>query len=189
MKHYATSLFSLGLFAALSAPAYAQSFVLGTGPEKGCYEKALFGDSGSKRAIDVCNQALAGPLSLTNRAATHNNRGILLMRKGDLKAARKDYEDALEIQPKSNEIQINYAVLSMQMDDTEAALKALNTAINSDIDTKKSFAYYNRAIIHDERRDYRQAYQDLKSALELNPDWPLALKALERYEVKSKTAG
>lgn len=186
MKHYLTSLISLGLLASFTAPVFAQSSVLGSGPEKLCYEKALFGYAGSKDDIDVCNTALASALSRVNRGATHNNRGILLMRKGSLETARKDFESAIELRPELIEVQINLAALLMRMNDTNGALEALNTAISSQITTKRAVALYNRSIIHDERQNHTQAYQDLKAALEINPDWPLAANALKDYEVINK---
>jgi len=186
MKPFTHLVLSLGLLTALAPSAFAQSYVLGTGPGKGCYEKALFGNNGSQEAIEICNTALAGALSRTNRGSTHNNRAILLMRKGDLEAAKSDYEQAIKLRPELIEIQINYAAVLMRLNDSDAALDALNMAIDSEIPTKRAFVFYNRSIIHEDRQNFTQAYKDLKSALDINPDWPLALNALERFKSTSK---
>jgi hypothetical protein len=47
-------------------------------------------------------------------------------------------------------------------------------------------ALYNRAIAYDRLDEFSLAYKDLKEALVLRPDWDVALKAINNYEVVPK---
>lgn len=189
MKTYATIFTTFCLTAFSASSAFAQSFVLGAGPEKGCYQKTLYGDTGSHTAIELCTKALNTPLTKENKASTYNNRGILYMRKGDFTKARSDYERAIEIQPKLAEIYMNYGAVLIYLEDYDGAVKSLNTAINDLKPINLHQALYNRALAYDHKKAYRKAYLDLKRALELRPDWAPALQTITRYSVAPKNSG
>jgi len=48
-------------------------------------------------------------------------------------------------------------------------------------------ALYNRAIAYNRLNNYKGAYNDLKQALVLKPEWTAALKALESYTVTKQS--
>jgi len=176
-------------FGAISQASQAQLIVAGSGPQQICYQKALLDNPGSKAAIKTCTEGLERALSRKDRAATYINRGILYMRKGDYVKARADYEEAIQTHSGLPEAYMNYGAVLIYMDDFDGAIKALNTAIEDLPPTQLHQALFNRAIAYDRQDKFREAYLDLKHALELRPDWDEAKNAISRYAVKSKSAG
>ena len=171
------------LSALIPLAARAQIVVLGNGPAQACYLSAKTGNSGTQSAIRECEHALKNiVLSRKDEAATHTNLGILLMRKGDYKTAQIHYKRAIELRPKTAEAYINYGASLIYAEKYQDAISTLNTAI--DLGTEKMpEALYNRSIAYNRVEDYKKAYKDLKQALLLKPEWPVALKALENYKV------
>ncbi|MEP1231208.1 MAG: tetratricopeptide repeat protein [Litorimonas sp.] len=180
---FATILFSF------SSESYAQAIIEGKGPQQVCYESALYGKQGTKYTINACTEGLDAALSRKDRAATYVNRGILHMRNTKFERARKDYEAAIKTYPDLPEAYMNYGAVLIQLDDYDGALKALNKAIDELPPKHLHQALFNRAIIYDSQEKYRDAYLDLKRALELRPDWDDALKSIKRYLVAPKNSG
>jgi len=169
MKKYLTlSLLSTLLIAGASSAA-AQITVLGNGDAAECYQMTKMGNQGSSSAIRTCTKALEMPLKRKDEAATHVNRGVLLMRKGHYEKARADYERAIEMKPELDKAYINYGATLFYLGEPEAL--------------------YNRSLVFHERQDYRAAYYDLKKAIALRPDWEPATKALGRYDVTRQKGG
>ena len=177
------------LILGFSLPAQAQIKIVlgGDSLERTCYEKALYGNTGTKRAIDICNDAVENFTTHKNRPANHINRGVLLMRSGKLEAARRDYEKAIELNPDLRDAYVNYGALLIQMQDYDAALTALNKAVEGEHTKHLHEALYNRAIAYDRQDRFREAYLDLKRALELRPEWDDAKRAISRYSVAKKS--
>lgn len=168
----------------LAAPAAsAQMMVLGEGAPQSCYESAKFGDMGSHSAIRTCSDALKGALNRRDEAATFVNRGILRMRRSDLKPAAEDFTAALRINPDLPEAHINRGVALFQMGDVQASLTAYNTAIKLDT-VHMAEVLFNRAIVHEQLNNPRAAYTDMTAALALKPGWDIAEDFLSRYEVR-----
>ena len=172
-----------------SLAAQAQIIVGGDGPQRSCYIKALRGDQGSQAAIDICNIAINDFTSRKNKIATHINRGILFMRKGDFPAARTDFETAIELKPNFAKTYVNYGAVLIHMQDYDGAIEALNIAVQALDKTELHEALYNRALAYDRKNQYKLAYLDLKRALELRPGWADAQKAIGNYKIESKPAG
>lgn len=171
---------------ALSAsPAAAQVFVYGDGSAQLCFMAAKTGDMGSMSAIRTCTDALSETITRKDEAATYVNRGVLQMRKGDHDKAVADYEAALAIQDDLSEAYINYAAALFYTDRLDDALVATNKALALGT-TKEAEALYNRALVYDRQGNLRAAFDDLTRALEIKPDWEPAVKALSRYEVRSR---
>ena len=173
----------ISLWLCLAVSASAQILVLGSGPAEQCYQSAKHGDQGSQSAIRNCEYALDNyDISQKDTAATHVNVGVLYMRRQDNKNAQKHYEEALRIRPAMAEIYINYGASLIQVGNFEEALTALNKSIELET-IKMPEALYNRSIAYDRLGNFKEAYKDLKQALVVRPDWPLALKALDNYVV------
>ena len=187
MKHIYLCSAALLMAAVFQIPAQAQIFVNGDGAPYSCYMSAKNGNPGSVSAIKTCSEALSDPLIRTNKAATYVNRGILYMRKGEYEAASADYEQATTLRPDLPEIYINYGAALFYLQKDEQALEMLNKAVALDTD-KMAEALYNRALVLDRQEKLREAYLDLKQALELKPGWEPAERAISQYTVTSRPA-
>lgn len=175
--------FAFILSTSIPLAASAQIVVHGNGPAQACYLSAKTGNSGTQSAIRECEHALKNiVLNRKDEAATHTNLGVLLMRKGDNQKAQIHYKRAIELRPQTAEAYINYGASLIYAEEYQDAISALNTAI--DLGTEKMpEALFNRSVAYNRVEDYKRAYRDLKEALLLKPEWPIALKALENYQV------
>ncbi|WP_409432544.1 tetratricopeptide repeat protein [Litorimonas sp. RW-G-Af-16] len=189
MKRLIQTSFIALVSCAIASTAQAQIVVLGNGAAHDCYISTKSGNSGTADAIKLCSDALGDALSKKDRAATHVNRGVLQMRKGEYAAAKADYEIALKMKPELTEAYINYGATLLYLNETDAALTALNTAIDDLGADQIPEALYNRALVHDRQENFKAAYYDLKRALELRPDWTPAQTAIGRYSVTSRKSG
>lgn len=182
-----TKLLLVSIFSfSTAAIASAQVVINGTGMAHDCYLSAKTGNSGSITAIRTCKEALAESfLRRRDEAATHINLGILLMRKGDNTQAQIHFEKAIALRPQTPEAYINYGASLIYTGKYQAAIQAINTAI--ELDTKKMpEALFNRAVAYDRLENYKGAYNDLKQALVLRPDWEPALALLSGYQVTTR---
>jgi len=187
MTHISKLLLVSAFSFAMTTATSAQVFVGGNGPAQQCYLSAKLGNPGHISAIRKCEEALEDTyLDRKNKAATHTNLGVLLMRKGDNKKAQTHYKRAIELRPKTAETYINYGASLIYTGEYQDAITTLNKAI--DLGTvKMPEALFNRAMAYDRQQNYKNAYKDLKQALVLKPDWPVALKALDNYQVTTRT--
>lgn len=174
------------LLIATSYTATAQVIVNGNGAARDCYMSAKLGNIGTISAIKKCETALSDTLSIKDIVATHTNIGVLLMRKGDYAEAQSHYERAINIKPKTAETYINYGASLIHSGDFQKAISVINTAI--DLETEKMpEALFNRAMAYDRLKNYKGAYKDLKQALILKPEWPAAQRAIQNYNVTTRS--
>jgi tetratricopeptide (TPR) repeat protein len=183
MKKNYIALIVLGL-TTFAGSAQAQLVVQGKGDAARCYDYAITGNKGSRTAIETCSDAFRTVISRKDRAATHVNRGVLYMRKGDQERAMADYTAALDIKPDLIQAYVNQAASLIRQKKYDAALESLNIALENRDSPTRTAALYNRAIILDWKKDYRGAYKDLKEALTIRPEWEPALKLISRYDVR-----
>ena len=95
---YAVGVAGLATLAAGPASA-AVTVVAGNDLARSCYQAAKDPDAHLDR-IATCTAALEGqPLSMSDRAATLVNRGILHAHNGDAEAAIADYNASLKLDP------------------------------------------------------------------------------------------
>ena len=168
-----------------SVPASAQMIVLGTGLSRTCYETALVSQTVDREDIEVCTKALSqAAIPRDKRIATLVNRGILFMRAGDYDRAIDDYDLALKMDDSNGAAYINKGAALIYKGQYDEALLVLNTAVALNPDDLHA-AYYNRALVLEQQGDLNAAYDDLTKALELKPEWDLAVKQLDRYVVTS----
>src|SRR5581483_12310368 len=102
------------------------------------------------------------------RSVAYNNRGDAYVAKGDLDAAIKDYNDAIDLNPDFARPFNNRGVAYHKKGDYDRALKDFDQAIKLNPDYARAFA--NRAETHQMRRDYQAAARDYDSAVRLQPD-------------------
>lgn len=177
--------FLIGTFLSffLAGTATAQMTVIGGGAAKDCYYSVKHGDNGRIGTIRSCEAALDEiNLKLKDRAATHVNVGILYMRRKNYEKSETHFNKALKMADNLAEIHINLSANYIYTGRYEEALAAANKAIEIGTD-KMPETLFNRAMAYDHLKRYNEAYNDLKKALELKPEWPVALNALDSYEV------
>lgn len=182
-----SAFFALSLLC-LPISAFGQIVVLGSGDAQTCYQFARDGNPGSSDALRTCLSALQLDLLRKDEAATHINTGILYMRNGEYDKSRVQYQSAIALSPNLPEAYINYGAALIYMYETDAAIETLTKAISLEQTQqveKLPEALFNRSIAYDRKLNYKAAYLDLKRALELRPDWPPAVAAIKRYDVKS----
>jgi tetratricopeptide (TPR) repeat protein len=165
-----------------STGAQAQIVVSeGTGPGRDCYLHARFGHDPSG-GIRACTIALGQPLTTSDRAATYDNRGVILNQQGRSDAAAVDFGKAIALWPSLGDPYVNMGAVLIKQKSYEEAL----VQINKGMERGASFpqvAYYDRALALEQLGRYQEAYSDYKKALEIEPNFPQASEQLKRFVV------
>jgi len=172
---------------ATSLPASAAVTVLGQGIAQNCYRAAEFNTDADAGIADCTTALNEEALTQTDRAATYVNRGILRARNGDADAALADYDNGLRINPQLAEGYVDRGATYIAMKRYQDALTDIDKGLS--LGTKKAYiAYYDRAIAREALGDIKGAYEDYKQAVELAPDFALAIQQLKRFKVVRKPA-
>lgn len=169
--------------ATAAIPASASIITVGGSFARSCYQAADARIATDSNVL-LCDRALTEQqLDARDRLATHVNRGILRMVKGDLAAARWDYDQAAAIDPSEPEVWLNMGVLRYTEGNSAEAVRMFEKAIA--LRTKvPAFAYYGRGLAHEDRGDFKSAYADYVRAKTLRPDWKQPEVELQRYQVR-----
>ena len=177
-----------GLFAfAFAEAAWAQYpvMVFGGGYARDCYE-AVKGRELPLKAIGICDIAIGSEnLSRSNLAATLVNRGIVFMRQENYERAMKDYDRALSLMPDMPEIKINLGAMLYHMGRFREAVEVLNAGVTTTNTDARAAAFYNRAISYERLGEVQRAYNDYQAALDVIPNYPPAVRQLQRFRVES----
>jgi tetratricopeptide (TPR) repeat protein len=187
----AMSLKSL-MFAVLSAAslavvgtAGAAVMVLGSGPEKACYDAAK-AESTAAKATQPCDQALLhGALTPRDRAATYTNRSVLYLIRSSARKALADTDMALAIDPTMTAASVNRSASLLLLDRNEEARDTVDRAMPFATGPELKLALYNRAMAHEALGDVKAAYRDLKRAIELDPAFEQAQQQIVRFTVRN----
>jgi len=170
------------LIVSIPTAASAATMVLGGGQAHDCYLEADRGRA-SDFGLGVCTSALEGdPLSLSDRAATFVNRGVIYLQRRDGRNALADLDSALRIAPALAEAYVNRGAALVLLDRVEEAEATLTKGISLNPKEPQE-AYFNRAIAREIRGDLKGAYQDYVEAQRLKPDWRLPTAELARFTV------
>jgi len=171
-----------GTFVCVASAADAAITVLGDSQAHNCFEAAEFGGK-VEEGIATCDGALNGaPMSVSDRAATLINRGILKSRANDSQGALADYNSGLALDANLGEGYVDRGATYIVLNNFDAALQDIDKGIAMGAN-KLEIAYYDRAIVDEARGDIRAAYEDYRKAITLQPDFPLAQDALSRFKV------
>lgn len=157
--------------------------VIGSSDARMCYEAAEL--PGAPRPPDLvrCDDAIRmGGLTHEELAATHVNRGILKIRRGQIEAAIADFDAALAIDPNQPEAYLNKGFALMRREQPGEALSLFTVAIERST-LRPEVAHYGRATAHEALGDARAAYYDYRRASELAPNWQEPLIDLARFRV------
>jgi tetratricopeptide (TPR) repeat protein len=180
-----TKLSHLMVLAAVAVPMSAGAAVItmGNGYAVSCFE-AADGTSATLRALEDCNHALAEQaLPADEKVATLVNRGIILLRRSDVKSANADFDEALKMDPRQPEAWLNKAVAHARFGKSTDALPLVAKALEYGT-RKPALAYFVRAMGNEDSGNVAAAYHDLQRAQQLDPKWEEPRIELQRFQVR-----
>lgn len=173
------------VLALASVPFAANASVITVGGAHAysCYE-AADGDGVTNASLDACGKALnEEALTVQDRAATHVNRGILLLRRANLNGADADFDAALKLNPHEAEAWLNKAILNARYRKSSDALPYVAKALENGT-RKPAIAYFVRAMANEDSGKIAAAYQDFQRARNLDPKWAEPALELKRFQVR-----
>jgi tetratricopeptide (TPR) repeat protein len=171
------------LLAAAAFPASASVMVIGSSSARACYEAADSPRNPDLQDYRACDQALRDEaLTRENIVATHVNRGILRLRRGQIAMAIADFDDAMRINPAQPEAYLNKGAALMRLENATEALPLFTASLERNT-IRPEIAHYGRAIANETLGNTRAAYDDYRRASELRPDWEEPRVELRRFRV------
>lgn len=176
-------LFGAGLLLGATAMAQGQVMVsVGSGLAYDCF---LYAKSGANpgQGVGVCDGALRHEtLTRKNRAATYDNRGVILDRLGRTEQARADFHQAITLDPALGDPYVNLGSMLIKQGQHQAALDQINKGLELGM-SYPHIGYYDRAVAQQLLGRYREAYYDYKKVLELEPNFTQAADRLKDFTV------
>ncbi len=168
---------------AIPLPTAAGVTVIGSGNARMCYLSAESKLPPSGLDIRRCNEALIEERANdTIMVATHVNRGILRLRRGDTSGAMADFDAATALDPEEPEAYLNRASALLRQEQVAPAIEQFDTAIAKNT-RRPALAYYGRAVAHEEAGNIPAAYRDYMRASQLAPTWEVPRVELTRFRV------
>ena len=168
----------------LAAPAaQAQSIVShGVGLSHDCYIYAKLGND-PRSGVKVCSQSLKEEvLNTKDKAATHDNRGVLLDLMGQAEAATEDFNTAIRLDPNLGDPYINLGSVLIKKRQYAESLEQINKGLDLGV-SFPHFGYYDRAIAEEMMGRFKEAYYDYKKVLEIEPNYSQATERLKDFTV------
>lgn len=167
-------------------PAGAAVTVIGSSSARLCFEAAEMPGVASVSALERCDQALVEDMiSEDDRVATHVNRGIIRLRRGEMAGALADFDTAIERDPAEAEAYLNKGMAMIRVDDAAAAIPLFDTALAKRT-SRPEIAYYGRAVAHEMAGRVAAAYRDFREANRLAPKWEVPRIELARFTVHQR---
>ena len=173
----------LGAGLVLATAASAQTVVtIGSGLAHDCYLAAKYGID-LRSGVDTCNAAIAhDALDKKNKAATYDNRGIVLDALGRTDMAAGDFNRSIALDPGLGDPYVNLGSMLIKQKQYAEAL----AQINKGLDVGMSFphiGYYDRAVAEQIMGRFTEAYYDYKKVLEIEPNYTPATERLKDFTV------
>lgn len=154
----------------IGGDAYAQRCMTEVG-------SGLFGDD----TLAACTRALRNPrLAEESEILLMINRGVVLLRRGDNEGALAQFDAVLEEDDEHAEAHLNRAGALVQLQRYGPAIAEITTALSLGV-SEPHKAYFNRGVARESLGDLRGAYEDYRTALEIQPDWGPANAELARF--------
>jgi tetratricopeptide (TPR) repeat protein len=177
---------AFGLMAAM--PAAAQTTVsLGRGYAHDCFAYAKAGTD-PHGGVDVCDQALKDEvLTSKDRAATYDNRGVMLDQLGKNDMAADDFHRAISLNEALGDAHVNLGSVLIKQRRYPDALDE----INKGLDLGMSFphiGYFDRGIAEEMMGQFKESYFDFKKVLEIEPNYAPAVERLKDFTVTTVPA-
>ena len=114
----------------------------------------------------------------------HYYFGIYYSTKGKIDEAKQHFFNAMELDPEFVEAKYNYAFIFQSEGKMEMAKKIYEQILEQKEEVK---TLNNLAVIYEQEKSLEEAKVLLKKALELNPNFELAKKNLERINLATKS--
>ena len=179
-------LFAIGLFLPLRGSAQAVKIYGVDSDARQCFDSArravAFGET-TPFARNSCTTALASELLTRDKAATYVNRGILSMALEEYGSALGDFDAAMVLHPEYGAIYVNRGNVFFIQDRYVSAIAEYTKAVAVEMD-EYQVAYLNRGMAHEILGDLEAAEADYRRALELAPEWGIAISKLARVLAK-----
>lgn len=145
-----------------------------------CAEAAAAGRSDDE-AAQACDRAVEMErLNRTNRIATEINRGAIYLRRRDGETALTAYDAVIAMDEDHAEAHMSRGVALHMMGRPGPAVSAITEALSLGV-SAPYIAYYYRAAARESLGDARGAYEDYRTALEIEPNWDPAFQELARF--------
>lgn len=170
----------------LALPASASVITVGNSAARSCYQAADSPVMPGPGDLASCNLALEEEaLSHRDAVATHVNRGILRLRRGDVDSAIQDFDRAIRLDPGQAEAYLNKGVALVRRSDAATAIQLFTVALERNT-ARPAIAHFGRAVAHEKSGNVRAAYFDYRRASELDPEWSDPQIELQRFQVVSR---
>lgn len=154
----------------------------GVGLAHDCYIYAKIGNQPHDGVI-ACSESLKREmLSRSDRAATHDNRGVLLAAVRRVDEAVWDFNQAIKLDPTLGDPHVNLGSVLIRKGRYQEALDSINRGL----DLGMSFAhigYFDRGVAYEMMGKFKEAYFDYKKVLELEPNYAPATERLKYFTV------
>ena len=138
----------------------------------------------SRDDLETCTRALEyGHLTRNDRAGTHVNRGIVQTALGRYQDALSDYIRAMDLSPDLPEAYVGRGNIYFLAGKFNRAIEDYTTALDLDI-SRDYIAHFNRGMAYEKVGNINDAESNYRRALELQPEWQLALDKLNRLLAK-----
>lgn len=171
-----------------TGPAWSQTVVShGTGLAHDCYMLAKTGRD-PRGGVDACDQALKVEVLIRkDRAATYDNRGVMLDVMGRADSAESDFARAIALEPSLGDPYVNLGSMLIKKRQAGEALDSINKGLSLGM-SFPYVGYYDRALAEEMLGRYSEAYYDYKKVLELEPHYAPAEQRLKDFIVTTKPA-
>jgi tetratricopeptide (TPR) repeat protein len=174
---------ALAAIALIPGAVQAQTIVsMGKGYAHDCFSYAKAGVD-PYDGVAVCNQAIDHePLTIKDRAATYDNRGVMLDQLGKTEKAAADFRQAMALDASLGDPHVNLGSMLIKQQHYDEALASINKGIELGV-SFPHIGYYDRAVAYQMMGKYKEAYYDYKKVLELEPTFTQASERLKDFIV------
>ncbi len=167
----------------LSGAASAQTVVsTGSGLAHECFIHAKAGTK-PREGVRLCDLAFKQDrLNTHDKAATYDNRGVLLNMINEVDRAEADFKSAIGLDPSLGDPHVNLGSMLIRKKRFQEAIAQIDKGLALGMSFPQ-IGYYNRAMAWDYLGRYREAYADYRKALEYDPSFTLASERLKDFIV------
>ena len=171
---------------ALPSAASAQTVVsTGSGLAFECFIHAKSGAK-PREGVRLCDRAFKQDrLNTHDKAATYDNRGVLLNMMGEVDRAEADFKSAIALEPGLGDPHVNLGAMLIRKKQFSEAIVQIDKGLALGMSFPQ-IGHYNRALAWDYLGRYPQAYADYKKTLDYDPSFKLASDRLKDFVVTRK---
>ncbi len=183
-----TILFSAAITFVLALPMAASAQITVSTSNGLAHDCFVFAKAGIKvrEGVQICTAALRNaPLNTHDKAATYDNRGVLLNMINEVDRAEADFKSAIALEPGLGDPHVNLGSMLIRKKQFSEAIAQIDKGLALGMSFPQ-IGYYNRALAWDYLGRYPQAYADYKRTLEYDPSFKLASERLKDFVVTRK---